>query len=42
MGCGRKAPLIMGYLCRDLKEVKVAKGQVTQTLEEWARWRDIY
>lgn len=29
-----------GYLCRDLKEVKVTKGQVIQTSEGWSRWRE--
>ena len=37
LGWGEKASLIMGYLCRDAKEVKAARWQVTQTLEGSAR-----
>lgn len=34
---GEKASLIMGYLCRDVKEVKAARGRVTRTLDRWAQ-----
>ena len=37
LGWGEKASLIMGYLCRDAKEVKAARWQVTQTSEGSAR-----
>lgn len=37
LGSGEKASLIMGYLCRDAKQVKAARGQVTQTSDGWAQ-----
>lgn len=37
LGSGEKASLIMGYLCRDAKQVKAAREQVTQTSDGWAQ-----
>lgn len=36
---GREGLSDNGDWCKDLKEVKVAKGQVTQASAEWSRWR---
>ena len=40
LGWGEKASLIMGYLCRDAKEVKAARRQVTETSDGWPGWRE--